>query len=43
MLESVLYYHPAGYDAIGVRFTEMPLTPEKVLNAIKEQKARGVF
>ena len=33
----------AVYDAIGVRFTEMPLTPEKVLNAIKEQKARGVF
>ncbi len=33
----------AVYDAIGVRFTEMPLTPEKVLNAIKEQKAKGVF
>ncbi len=29
----------AVYDAIGVRFTEMPLTPEKVLNAIKAQKA----
>lgn len=33
----------AVYDAIGVRFTEMPLSPEKVLNAIKEQKAKGVF
>ena len=31
----------AVYDAIGVRFTEMPLTPEKVLNAIKEQRAKG--
>ncbi|TWH76995.1 xanthine dehydrogenase family protein molybdopterin-binding subunit [Sedimentibacter saalensis] len=30
----------AVYDAIGVRFTEMPLTPEKVLNAIKAQKAK---
>lgn len=29
----------AVYDAIGVRFTEMPLTPEKVLNAIKATKA----
>ncbi|MCL2437004.1 MAG: xanthine dehydrogenase family protein molybdopterin-binding subunit [Clostridiales bacterium] len=29
----------AVYDAIGVRFHEMPLTPEKVLNAIKAQKA----
>lgn len=29
----------AVYDAIGVRFTEMPLTPEKVLNAIKANKA----
>lgn len=28
----------AVYDAIGVRFTEMPLTPEKVLNAIKANK-----
>ncbi|HZK01363.1 MAG TPA: xanthine dehydrogenase family protein molybdopterin-binding subunit [Anaerovoracaceae bacterium] len=28
----------AVYDAIGIRFTEMPLTPEKVLKAIKEQK-----
>jgi len=30
----------AVYDAIGVRFTEMPLTPEKVLNAIKAQKEK---
>ncbi|HAQ39601.1 MAG TPA: carbon monoxide dehydrogenase [Clostridiales bacterium] len=29
----------AVYDAIGVRFTEMPLTPEKVLNAINAKKA----
>lgn len=32
----------AVYDAIGIRFTEMPLTPEKVLKAIKEkQKAES--
>lgn len=29
----------AVYDAIGVRFTEMPLSPAKVLNAIKEKRA----
>lgn len=29
----------AVYDAIGIRFTEMPLTPEKVLKALKEKKA----
>ncbi len=29
----------AVFDAIGVQFTEMPLTPEKVLNAIKAHKA----
>lgn len=27
----------AVYNAIGIRFTELPLTPEKVLKAIKEQ------
>ena len=32
----------AVHDAIGVRFTEMPLTPEKVLKAIKEQRAKGL-
>ncbi|MBP2627846.1 MAG: aerobic-type carbon monoxide dehydrogenase, large subunit CoxL/CutL-like protein [Firmicutes bacterium] len=29
----------AVYDAIGIRFTEMPLTPEKVLSALKAKKA----
>jgi len=29
----------AVYDAIGVRFTELPITPEKVLKALKEKKA----
>ncbi|HAP32480.1 MAG TPA: carbon monoxide dehydrogenase, partial [Firmicutes bacterium] len=28
----------AVYDAIGVRFTELPITPEKVLKALKEKK-----
>jgi CO/xanthine dehydrogenase Mo-binding subunit len=28
----------AIYDAIGVRVTSLPLTPEKVLKAIREQK-----
>ncbi|MGI6328725.1 MAG: xanthine dehydrogenase family protein molybdopterin-binding subunit [Dethiobacteria bacterium] len=28
----------AIYDAIGVRFTEVPITPEKVLKALKEKK-----
>ena len=27
----------AIYNAIGIRFTELPLTPEKVLKAIKEK------
>lgn len=31
----------AIYDAIGVRFTDLPITPEKVLKAIKEKKAAG--
>jgi CO/xanthine dehydrogenase Mo-binding subunit len=26
----------AVYDAVGVRITELPLTPERVLNALKE-------
>lgn len=30
----------AVYDAIGIRFTEMPLTPEKVLKALKEKQAK---
>jgi len=29
----------AVYNAIGVRITELPLTPEKVLRALKEQHA----
>jgi len=28
----------ALYDATGVRFTELPLTPERVYKAIKEKK-----
>jgi xanthine dehydrogenase molybdenum-binding subunit len=27
----------AIYDAIGIKFNEAPITPEKVLKAIKEQ------
>jgi 4-hydroxybenzoyl-CoA reductase subunit alpha len=30
----------AVYDAIGVRFTEMPITPEKVLKALDEKKKK---
>ncbi|MEW5922258.1 MAG: xanthine dehydrogenase family protein molybdopterin-binding subunit [Bacillota bacterium] len=30
----------AVYDAIGVRFTELPITPEKVLKALKEKKEK---
>jgi 4-hydroxybenzoyl-CoA reductase subunit alpha len=29
----------AVYDAIGIRFTDMPMTPEKVLKALKEKKS----
>lgn len=32
----------AVYDAIGVRFTEMPITPDKVLKALKEKKEAEV-
>jgi xanthine dehydrogenase molybdenum-binding subunit len=28
----------AVYDAIGVRITDLPITPEKVLKALKERK-----
>lgn len=31
----------AVYDAIGVRFRELPITPEKVLKALKEQAKVG--
>jgi CO/xanthine dehydrogenase Mo-binding subunit len=30
----------AIYDAVGVRITELPITPEKILKAIKEKKAK---
>jgi len=29
----------AIYDAIGIRFHEIPITPEKVLKALKERKS----
>lgn len=32
----------ALYHATGVRFTEMPITPDKVLAALAEKKRRGV-
>ena len=31
----------AIYDAIGVRMTELPITPERVLRAIKEKRGQG--
>jgi xanthine dehydrogenase molybdenum-binding subunit len=30
----------AIYDAVGVRITNLPITPEKILAAIKEKKKR---
>lgn len=33
----------AIYDAIGIRITETPVTPERVFFAIQEAKARGEF
>jgi 4-hydroxybenzoyl-CoA reductase subunit alpha len=30
----------AIYDAVGVRITSLPITPDKVLEAIQEKKAR---
>jgi 4-hydroxybenzoyl-CoA reductase subunit alpha len=30
----------AIYDAIGVRITELPVTPEKILEALEKQKRR---
>jgi CO/xanthine dehydrogenase Mo-binding subunit len=29
----------AIYDAIGIRFHDIPITPEKVLKALKEKKS----
>jgi 4-hydroxybenzoyl-CoA reductase subunit alpha len=31
----------AIYDAIGVNFNELPVTPEKVLKALEEKKKQG--
>jgi CO/xanthine dehydrogenase Mo-binding subunit len=31
----------AVYDAVGVRIRDLPITPEKVLAALKEKEARG--
>jgi hypothetical protein len=30
-----------GYDAIGVRMTEPPITPEGVLKALADKRAEG--
>lgn len=30
----------AIYNAVGVRITELPITPEKILNALEEKKRR---
>jgi hypothetical protein len=31
----------AIYDAVGVRITDLPATPEKVLMAIREKERQG--
>jgi 4-hydroxybenzoyl-CoA reductase subunit alpha len=31
----------AIYDAVGVRITELPLTPEKILKALKQKAERS--
>lgn len=31
----------AIYDAVGVRITELPVTPEKILRALEEKAAAG--
>ena len=33
----------AIYDAIGVSFNELPVTPEKILNALEEKKKTGAY
>ena len=33
----------AIYDAVGVRITRTPATPERVFQAIQEARARGEF
>ena len=32
----------AVYDAVGVRFREIPLTPEKVLRALREKEVKKI-
>ncbi len=31
----------AIYDAIGVRMTELPITPQKILKALEKQRGGG--
>jgi CO/xanthine dehydrogenase Mo-binding subunit len=31
----------AIYDAVGVRMTELPITPERLLKALAEQRGEG--
>jgi xanthine dehydrogenase molybdenum-binding subunit len=31
----------AVYDAIGVRIRDLPITPEKILKALKEKSGKG--
>ena len=31
----------AVFDAVGVRIDTMPITPERILRALKEQRAAG--
>ncbi len=31
----------AIYDAVGVRMTELPITPQKILKALEEKKSSG--
>ena len=32
----------AIYDAVGIRIKTLPITPEKVLRAIKEKEGKGI-
>jgi len=32
----------AIYDAIGIRFRELPITPDKVIRALKEQRGKNI-
>jgi putative selenate reductase molybdopterin-binding subunit len=31
----------AIYDAVGVRMTELPITPQKILEALEKQRGGG--